>query len=273
MFCSLALLAFMLLGQSAVAATLTLDLGHGVQQLQTKALLARPDARTIHIPNDVAYHRAMDYRAVPLKALLHGITATDHLQIVALDGFAAEMDAAIILANPGAQAWLAVQNPASPWPSLANGKPGAGPFYIVWTNPQAGHINPEQWPYQIATIRRIGAVAARFPALLPAATLSADAPARRGFAVFRTHCMACHTLNGEGDARLGPDLNIPYNPTEYLKPKFLRAYIRNPQSLRHWPQAKMQGFDRNALSDSDLDDLIAYLHERAKHKQPHHASH
>lgn len=267
MFRFLALLAFMLFALPTAAATLTLDLGHGVQRLSTQALLSRADARTIHIPDDVAYHRAMDYRAVPLAALLSGITADDHLQIVALDGFAAEMRAAHILDGHGSQAWLAVQDPSTPWPALGDGKPSAAPFYIVWTQPQVDHISPEQWPYQVATIRRIGPLAERFPAMRPDASLPADAPARRGFAVFRSHCLACHTLNGEGDARLGPDLNIPHSPTEYLGPKFLRAYIRNPQSLRHWPQAKMEGFSRDVLSDHELDDLIAYLRERAKHKQ------
>jgi cytochrome c1 len=73
-------------------------------------------------------------------------------------------------------------------------------------------------------------------------------------------------LNGEGDARVGPDLNIPHNPTEYLRTDLLRAYIRNPQSLRRWPQAKMSGFDRATLSDADLDNLLAYLRHMAAHK-------
>ena len=260
------LLALLVCVPPAAAAQLTLDLGHGVRQLDTQALLARGDTRTINIPADVAYHRPMRYRAVPVKALLAGIEAGDHLQVTALDGFAAEIDAANVLDGHGAQAWLAIEDPAAPWPSLGHDKPGAGPFYLVWTHPEAAHISPEQWPYQIAKIRRLGAVEQRFPAMLPDPALPADAPARRGFAVFRAHCLACHTLNGEGDARVGPDLNIPHNPTEYLRVDLLRAYIRDPQSLRRWPQAKMSGFDRAALSDADLDDLLAYLRHMAEHK-------
>ncbi|MEF9672464.1 hypothetical protein QNM99_09710 [Pseudomonas sp. PCH446] len=88
----------------------------------------------------------MTYRAVPMAVLLQGIQADDHLQAVALDGFAAEMAAAPLLNRQGAQAWLAVEDPGKPWPPLADGKPSAGPFYLVWTDPQAGHVSPEQCP-------------------------------------------------------------------------------------------------------------------------------
>jgi mono/diheme cytochrome c family protein len=100
----------------------------------------------------------------------------------------------------------------------------------------------------------------------PAADLPKDAPARRGFAVFQRNCITCHTLNGQGDAKLGPDLNIPHSPTEYLRDDMLRTLVRNPQDLRHWPQAKMPGFDRQTLSDADLDDLVAYLKHMATRK-------
>jgi mono/diheme cytochrome c family protein len=263
------LLAALLLFCAALtvnAAELTLDLGHGARRLETAQLLARSDVREIEVPGDVAYLRTMHYRAVPLKALLDGVQPGDHLQIVALDGFAAEIDAAPILDGHGAQAWLAIEDPAAPWPPLGQGKPGAGPFYLVWKHPEAAHINPEQWPFQIAAIRRLDAVETRFPALLPDAKLPPTAPAWRGFAVFRTHCLACHTLNGAGDARLGPDLNLPHNPTEYFRADFLRAYIRDPQSMRRWPQAKMPPSTLASLSDAELDDLLAYLRHMAGRK-------
>ncbi|HET8897466.1 MAG TPA: cytochrome c [Rhodanobacteraceae bacterium] len=264
------LLAFGLLAFSlhAFAAELTIVLGATPQKLDSRQLLARADVATITIPVDVAYHRTMHYRAVPLAALLKDVAATDHLQFVARDGFAAEMDARLVLGTSGATAWLAIEDPATPWPALGPGKPGAGPFYLVWTHPEAAGINPEQWPYQIATIKRLDALESRYPALLPDAKLPADGPAWRGFAVFRSRCLACHTLNGAGDARIGPDLNRPHNPTEYFRPGFLRAYIRDPQSLRHWPQAKMPASDHATLSDAQLDDLLVYLQHMATRKTP-----
>lgn len=248
------------------AAQLHLELGNTARQWQSEALLAHPQAQNISIELDVSYKRPMHYRAVPLSALLEGVGPNDHLQAVALDGFAAEMPAAPLLQAGPARAWLAVEDPAKPWPALGNGKPSAGPFYLVWTDPQAGSIRPEQWPFQITTIRRLAPVQERFPALLPAPSLAANDPVRQGFALFQQNCLACHRLNGAGDAQFGPDLNVPHNPTEYFQPGFLRRYIRDPQSLRQWPQAKMPGFAENVLSEQELDELIAYLAHMAKRK-------
>ena len=248
------------------AAELQIDLGHGARTYSTAQLLWRNDVRTISIPNDVAYKRPMHYRAIPLKALLAGLGSDEVLLFVANDGFAAEIPAKLLLHPRDTEAWLAVEDPSQPWPPLADDKPGAGPFYLVWTNPQTMKIGPEQWPFQLAAIRRLAPVAERFPAIRPDPALHADGEVNRGFAVFQRTCFACHTLNGQGDARLGPDLNIPHNPVEYVREDFLRAYIRDPQSLRHWPQARMPGFDKQALSDADLDALLAYLQHMAGRK-------
>jgi mono/diheme cytochrome c family protein len=248
------------------AAELHIDLGHGIQTYTTAQLLARSDAQTITVPDDVAYKRAMHYRAIPLKALLKGTSAQDALLFVATDGFAAEIPAALIQKAHGSEAWLAIEEPTQPWPSLGQGKGDAGPFYVVWTDPTSMKIGPEQWPYQLATIRRLAPVAQRFPAIRPDPSLPPGSQVRQGFAVFQRTCFACHTLNGQGDARLGPDLNIPHNPTEYLRADLLRAYIRDPQSLRRWPQARMPGFNQQMLSDDELNALLAYLQHMAGRK-------
>jgi len=250
----------------AMAANLVVATGAGARTFTTEQLLARPDARDIEVPGDVSYHRTAHYRAVPMRALLPGVPADAHLQFVALDGFAAEVPASLVLESRGAEAWLAVEPAGAGWPPLGGGKPSAGPFYLVWLHPEASHVGPEQWPYQVASIRVLAAPATRFPAMQPAASLPPDAPARRGFAVFQRNCLSCHTLNGQGDAKLGPDLNVPHSPTEYLRDDMFRTLVRNPQDLRHWPQAKMPGFDRKVLSDADLDDLVAYLKHMATRK-------
>ncbi|CRM23426.1 putative heme-binding domain protein [Pseudomonas sp. 37 R 15] len=263
------ILAFVavLLALPAWAAQLTVELDHASKTWQTTDLLKHPDAQTVQIVDDVSYKRTMTYRAVPLAALLPGLTPGSHLQAVALDGFAAELAAAPLLEKNGARAWLAVEDPAHPWPALAQGKPSAGPFYLVWTDPQAGRVSPEQWPFQISRIKQLQTVAERFPALLPDPELPADDPVNQGFALFQKNCLACHRLNGAGDAQVGPDLNIPYNPTEYFSGDFLKRYIRDPQSLRHWPQAKMPAIATSVLPDTELDLLVAYLQHMAGRKQ------
>lgn len=249
------------------AAQLHLEWGDHSVQWSSEQLLQHPQARDIDIDQDVAYKRPMRYRAIPVASLLQGVKPEDHLQAVALDGFAAEMPAAPLLQKGPAQAWLAVQDPAKPWPPLGKGKPSAGPFYLVWTNPQASGIRPEQWPFQIATIRSLAPVEQRFPALLPDPRLPANDPVRRGFALFQQNCLACHRLNGAGDAQFGPDLNLPHNPTEYFQPQYLRMYIRDPQRLRQWPQARMPGFAENVLNEQELDAVLAYLAHMAERKK------
>ncbi|MCF5068103.1 c-type cytochrome [Pseudomonas syringae] len=263
---ALILFGTLLLSASLSAAQLNLELGTTRRTWQTEELLNHPQAQTLTIKNDVSYKKDMTYRVVPLAALLTGIQPNDHLQAVALDGFAAELAAAPLLNTTGSTAWLAIEDPAQPWPPLSSSKPSAGPFYLVWTNPQTDHISPEQWPFQVASIKRMAPVAERFPALLPDPALKADDPVNQGFVLFQKNCLACHRLNGAGDAQFGPDLNIPYSPTEYFGADFLKRYIRDPQSLRQWPQAKMPGFSAEVLPDGDLERLVGYLKHMAGRK-------
>jgi hypothetical protein len=132
-----------------------------------------------------------------LSALLTGIKPDDHLQAVALDGFAAEL----------ALRRCSIPKAHGPgWRSKTRRSRGrrcpkassAGPFYLVWTDPQAGNISPEQWPSEVASIKRMAPVAERFPALLPDPALKADDPVNQGFALFQKNCLACHRLNGAG---------------------------------------------------------------------------
>ena len=134
------LLSAALLAPLAQAAELKLELPQGSRSWSTAQLLTHPQAQQIEIAADVAYKRAMSYRAVPLAALLDGVQPGDHLQAVALDGFAAELPAAPLLSTQGARAWLAVEDPAQPWPALSKNKPSAGPFYLVWQNPEAARF-------------------------------------------------------------------------------------------------------------------------------------
>ncbi len=265
-FCVLGFLA-VLSGRSLYAAQLNVELGDTKQIWTTEQLLARPDQQTVTVTKDEVFHRRMQYRAVPLLALLPGLRSDERLKFVASDGFSVDIAAKLILNRVGAHAWLAIEDPHRPWPMVPGGKDSPGPFYVVWTQPQAAGIGDEEWPYKLVRIARTEDIALRFPATAPAPNVPAGSPIRRGYAVFQRTCFACHTLNGQGDARMGPDLNLPFSPTEYWRADMLRRFIRNPQTVRRWSEGKMQGFPTQAdLSDADLDAVLAYLGYMAMHK-------
>jgi mono/diheme cytochrome c family protein len=235
-----------------------------------QALLENPAATEIDIPRDVSYLRAMHYRAVPLSAILADMKlAPDQvLEAVASDGFVALLPADLIIhPRPGeAEAFLAVEPRDAPWPSLPGKTAGAGPFYIVWRNPEASGIRSEQWPYMVVSLRSADSPAKEWPALGVDPALPAGDPIRAGQTLFVVQCMACHKMDGAGRADIAPDLNLPENPTEYFKPDALKRYIRDPASVRHWPAMRMQGFGKDSLSDREIDQIVAYLQYMAGRK-------
>jgi len=232
------------------------------------ALLALPAATSINVPADVTYGHAMSYHAVPMSVVLAGVRPDESVRLVARDGFVATLPAALLFGGADtATAYLAVESTDAPWPPIKPGEAAtAGPFYVVWLRPEKGAIVREQWPYQIVRIETVAPLAKRFPMLAPAATLSARDPVRHGFDVYVKNCSVCHTINGGGDSTVGPDLNVPYNPTEYIRPDALRRLIRDPQSLRKWPQTRMPAFGTRVISDRELTDLLAYLRYMADRK-------
>jgi mono/diheme cytochrome c family protein len=246
---------------SCAAADLVVDIG-GRAVLSSQQLLGRSDVVTIEVPDDVSYGRTMTYRAVPLRALLgtKDLPTDQDLQITATDGFVTNLPTNLIHApgGQGAIPWLAIEPAGQPWPPTPGGK-STGPFYLVWTNPGASDISSEQWPFQVDTLRFVPSWASKYPSLAVGDDVPVTSPIRAGEAIFARQCMVCHQLGGAGDAKVGPDLNVPRSPTEYFEPWALRAYIRSPASIRSWPEMKMNGFDQNALSDADLDAIIAYL--------------
>lgn len=264
-------LLFLLLHQApAWAAALTIESGPNRVTFETAALLARPDAVEIEIPADVAYHDRRRYRAVPLAAALSALPAPPggELEAVALDGFAAQIPLALAMqTEPGlARAWLAIEPADARWPPLPGKTASAGPFYIVWERPEASRVSPESWAYQVAALRYVPAPATRWPQIAADPALPRDHPARVGQAVFEATCLACHRMNGGGSAAMGPDLNAPMNPTEYFQLSALRRYLRDPASVRAWPEQKMPGFGPERLSEAELEAVIAYLAHMAERR-------
>ncbi|SMH56289.1 c-type cytochrome [Azospirillum agricola] len=270
--CWLLLAAMVPAPASAGGPELTVAVGGIERRFDRDALLARPDAVTVDIPADVSYGRPMRYRAVPLASLigLDRFPADAVLEGVASDGFAATLPPELCLQTDdrGSVAFLAVEPADRPWPQLPGKTVSAGPFYLVWVRPEASGVRSEQWPYQLARLVSVDDPLKRWPQLAVDAALPADSPARAGQAVFVTQCMACHRLSGAGSAEVGPDLNRPMNPTEYLTPAGLARLIRDPRSVRSWPEQRMPGFDPAMLSDADLERVVAYLGHMAGRKAP-----
>lgn len=252
---------------------LTLSSGGQTKTFKRSELLERKDLETLTIDADPAYPgQKMVYKAVPAAALFDGLTVADDavIQFKCLDGFSAPISKERLLnkSKERSLAYVAIEEASKPWPSIKPEGPSAGPFYLVWPNPKASFIGPEEWPFQLAAFEVKGTLEALYPKIFPDKKLKATDPARRGLAVFTKNCFACHTLNKQGASEVGPDLNVPMNPTEYLTKTALRMQIRDPQSLRHFPKSKMSAFPASILSDKELDDLVAYLGHMAKHKAP-----
>jgi len=251
-------------------AKLDLTIGGKTHSFTQAALLARPDAVEITVPQDISYRKAMTYRAVPLASLLSGFTlpVDSVLEAVANDGFVAQLPLDLVdnRDTKTAVAYVAVEDPAHPWPHLPDHPVSAGPFYLVWIGQKVSAIRGEQWPYQMAHLQTQDAPAKRWPALAVDPKLPATDPIRVGQNLFTIQCLVCHKLNHAGSSDVGPDLNLPMNPTEYFQPAALHRYIRNPASLRHWPTQKMTGFGPKQLSDREIDLIIAYLGHMAQRK-------
>jgi mono/diheme cytochrome c family protein len=271
----LLLLAVGLLPQSASSAevepTVTIKAGDQARTYTRSQLLGMPQTENVVVKKDPAYPgQSLTYRAVPLSLLFEGFKLTDSntLLFKCLDGFSAPISVPRVLNRDPkkSRAFLAMETPTKPWPNLKSGKT-AGPFYVVWENPEASNVGTEEWPFQVIGFEVKASFEEQFPNVAPDPKISELDPIRRGYLAFQKTCFACHTLNGEGASHLGPDLNLPMNPTEYFKEGMIKKLVRNPQSLRHWPESKMPALGRDAISDRDLEDVIAYLRHMSRRKK------
>jgi mono/diheme cytochrome c family protein len=59
------------------------------------------------------------------------------------------------------------------------------------------------------------------------------------------------------------------SPTEYLTPAGLQALIRDPKSVRNWPEQRMPGFPADQMNDREIDLVISYLAHMTRGAQRH----
>jgi mono/diheme cytochrome c family protein len=248
--------------------SLTITSGDTTKVFTRSQLLTSPKAIEITIAKDVSYFKEMKYRAFPAKDLFDGFKIPEDATLVfkCLDGFSAPLTRDRLLNPKGAVPYLAIESADEKWPDLKGKSVSAGPFYLVWLHPEAANIGAEEWPYQLSGFEVRPSLESEFPHVAPGSSILKTSSIYRGYQVFTKNCFACHTLNGEGKTEMGPDLNLPHNPTEYFKDGYLLKLVRNPQDLRQWPQSKMSAFDTAAISDSEFNDLEHYLKYMSTHK-------
>jgi mono/diheme cytochrome c family protein len=219
--------------------------------------------KNVKLEQDIVYKKhSPSYTAIRLCDLLKpfNVAMDSEIKFTSIDSFSVYIPARLLLScqETDSIAWLAIEEAKHhPWPLLPEaGDKSAGPFMLIWQKQQLSHITQEYWPWQLSLLTVIvkGSLD-EFAAIYP----QNNAKLQNGFKVYVKSCAACHTINHIGSSQIGPDLNLPMNPTQYLAPGMLRQLIRDPHSVRTWPKAIMPGFDEYNISDTDLTDLIDYL--------------
>src|SRR4026207_938770 len=115
MLLSIIILSVVLLGSPGTSAEPVLDVAINgeTRQFARDALLARPEVTSVEIANDIAYGKAMRFRAIPLAVLLPRLSAAADsvIETVAIDGFAAQLPLDLITNTDPAKAvaWLAIE--------------------------------------------------------------------------------------------------------------------------------------------------------------------
>lgn len=163
-------------------------------------------------------------------------------------------------------AFLASEEASAPydkWSAIPHGKDSVapGPYMLIWSG-QRRSTQEAPWPYAVTALE-IGSIQDFFGHTFPPSLASkASSDVRKGFTIFRTSCMSCHSLNLSGGA-IGPELNVPKNITEYWNRADLIGFIKNPQSYRWRSKMMIEGLK---LSDQDIENVVSYLEAMRGHK-------
>ncbi|MGZ3772694.1 MAG: c-type cytochrome [Pseudobdellovibrionaceae bacterium] len=248
--------------------------GPGINKTFSKSDFARfKGYQTVTVEKDHAYgNKKMVYQAVPLVELFEGIPydSFETMSFKCLDGFSGAISKIRTLNQDpnGSIAYLAIELENQKWPPLKPNKPdSAGPYYLIWMNPEKSKIMTEEWPYQLSGFELSKqSQDSLFSNTVPDKSIIESDPISHGHNLFMTNCFVCHSFNGDGVGKIGPDLNYPYSPSEYFQFNYFSMLVKNPQSLRSWNQARMPGFS-DSLSDQDLKDIWLYFSHMAKRKR------
>lgn len=265
--------AFLLFASSVHAVDFTFkENGQIVQTLSVESLAALVPIveKTVYDPLEQA---SITYKAVSLKAVIDKIYGEKHdhaeeMLFTCSDGFKPSIAQEQF---DNASAYLAFERVGQKSFSLINTLEGnkrveLSPVYLIWDLPK--NAPKHEWAYMIVGLDRVS-FAKTYPQIAPSTNggVAADntASVQRGFVAFRTHCLACHTINGEGGAK-APELNFPVNITEYYNETWLRKWIADPTSIRFSTTMPVLAVDP-AEREAVITDIIAYLKSMARNKR------
>jgi mono/diheme cytochrome c family protein len=217
---------------------------------------------------DPYYGRRKNFLACPLRDVLRkGFGVSDgelaRLDVVfrASDGYAKPTAGKLLTEDGG---WLAftdadrgtLDSPA--WDPIDRRQVDPAPFYVVWEKEAQRDTHRYPWPYQLVQVE-LTSLARAYPLTVPTGA-AAGSPELTGYDLFRSECIACHAINGQG-GKVGPELNVPRSIVEYRPEEQIKQYIRDPASFRYTSMPAHRHFD-----DGQLDSLVAYFRAMSRHK-------
>jgi mono/diheme cytochrome c family protein len=226
-----------------------------------------PKPQTVKVSHDTVYKTAKEYQAYPLAEILSKITVPDSLKtnelvivFTSADGYKVSMAYGDAIAEQG---FIAFKDNAATenknWLDFKFGKQTMtpAPFYLVWPKKDLDEWR-FPWPFQLVSLS-LQPAKAYFGAAAPIHT---DARIDHGFDLFSRYCIRCHSVNLSG-GKVGPELNIPKNISEYFKEQELSGFILNASAYR--AGTKMPNFE-SVITAEDVKDIVHYLKQKKPEK-------
>jgi len=226
------------------------------------ALLQKKLTSKIITVDDPVYKKKKTYEGFPLPEVIKllGLNKADEaIEFHCVDGYKPILEMGQIEKGDSYLVFRDTEVKEGKWESFEHGKEKItpGPFYLVWQNP----TEEAQWPYQIIGLEQID-FSKKYSKIFPPELKKLSGSTRRGFNIFRNHCLKCHSINLEG-GELGPELNIPKNITEYRNKKYLMAFISDSNTYRF--KSTMPPF-KDVLTKKQIDEVLAYISWMKKFK-------